>query len=273
MRLSVLCRLLPFGVVILFILGLTVPVFGAPQAQLTPFPTPTPGPDGRILYIVQEGDTLWRVSAITGVSLDELRALNNLGIDEPIIPGQELLIGYGGPAEVIPTPGPSPTPEILQPTATPEPGSGTLCVLVYNDVNGDALRQEEELSVRGAAISVSDTAGEVSLMEVSKAGSDAICFAELPQENYVISVAVPEGYNPTTVMNYSLTLEPGTETYLDFGVQLNTEMIAEASPPTGGGKSPLLGILGGLLLVGGIGLGVVAWWLGRRSGALPREPG
>src|SRR4030065_1155071 len=70
----------------------------APRAQLTVFPTPTPGPDGKVIYIVQSGDTLWRISAITGVKIETIRDLNNLGVNDNIIPGDRLLIGYAGPA-------------------------------------------------------------------------------------------------------------------------------------------------------------------------------
>jgi hypothetical protein len=269
LRNRLILSVLVFG---LLALSFAIPTLAAPEAQQTVFPTPTPGPDGRIIYIVQPGDTLWRVSAISGVPLDELRGLNNLGPDEPIIEGQELLLGFGGPAEVTPTPGPSPTPEADQPTPTAEAGSGTLCVIVYDDANGDALRQEEEPSVPGAAISVSDSTGEVSITADSQPGLEHDCFEELPQGDYNISVAVPDGYNPTTVMNYALVLDPGTETYMDFGIQANAETIAEAPPPTGGGNSPLLGVIGGVLLVGGIGLGVVAFWMSRRDrGAVPVE--
>ena len=90
----------------------------APLAQLTPFPTPTPGPDGRIIYIVQANDTILRISLIAGVSIDELRGLNNL-TDDVIVPGQELLLGLGGPSAATPTPGPSPTPTLAMPTASP----------------------------------------------------------------------------------------------------------------------------------------------------------
>ena len=50
--------------------GVLIPVSAAPALQLTPFPTPTPGTDGRIIYQVQDNDTLWRISAVSGVSLD-----------------------------------------------------------------------------------------------------------------------------------------------------------------------------------------------------------
>src|SRR4030042_5078312 len=80
------------------LMGLQTPSQAAPLAQLTVFPTPTPGADGRIIYIVQQGDTLWRISAITGVTIDEIRRLNNLTGDT-VTPGQKLLIGMAGPAE------------------------------------------------------------------------------------------------------------------------------------------------------------------------------
>jgi LysM repeat protein len=239
--------------------SLTSPAFAAPLYQMTPFPTPTPGPDGRIIYIVQPGDTLWRVSAITGVSLDQLRALNKLGADEPIVPGQQLLLGLAGPAEAAtPTFGPTFTPEPLQPTPSAQPGSGTLCILVFNDQNGDSLRQEEEPSIPSGEISVTDRAGKVSLTETTTTESTPHCFQELPEGEYNVSVAVPAGFNPTTVMNYAIKVEPGAETYLDFGAQPDSEQLAVAPPPTGSGNSPLWGILGGLLILFGVGLGIFA---------------
>ncbi len=113
----------------------------APRAQLTPFPTPTAGPDGRILYTVQSGDSLWRIAAVAGIPLEELRAMNNLGPDDIISPGQKILLGLGGPAGQLPTQGPPPTPTSELPTPTPGVGTGTLCILLYADVNGDAVRQ------------------------------------------------------------------------------------------------------------------------------------
>ncbi|MCK4899208.1 MAG: LysM peptidoglycan-binding domain-containing protein, partial [Anaerolineales bacterium] len=141
---------LSFLVSALIIFGLSGTVSAAPALQLTPFPTPTPGPDGRILYIVKVGDTLLRISLISGVSLDELRGLNNLTGDN-IFEGQELLLGLGGPSQVTPTPGPSPTPPQALPTPSPQPGSGNLCILLFNDINGDSIRQEDEPSIPDGA--------------------------------------------------------------------------------------------------------------------------
>ena len=67
------------------------PAVASPQFQLTPFPTPTPGPDGRILYTAQAGDTLWRIAAVAGITLDELRLLNNMQPDDVLVEGQVLV--------------------------------------------------------------------------------------------------------------------------------------------------------------------------------------
>jgi hypothetical protein len=142
-------------------------------AQLTVFPTPTPGPDGRILYIIQPNDTLWRISAITGVSIEDLRALNNLGPDTPIRPGDIMLIGLAGPAEVSPTPGPSSTPAPQEPTATTEPGWGNLCVILYDDQNGDSMRQEEEPSIPRGQINISNRSGSISHTAESPSGGNS----------------------------------------------------------------------------------------------------
>jgi hypothetical protein len=234
-------------------IGAQRPSLAAPLLQLTPFPTPTPGPDGRILYKVQPGDSLLRISLIAGVPLDELRGLNNLTGDN-IVVGQELLLGLGGPSEVTPTPGPSPTPTEVVPTPTPLPGSGIICVLLYDDRNGDAIRQEEEPSVPGGAISVSNRSGTFSESIETDAGSEPHCFTDLDEGEYTITVAIPDSYNPTTATSYVLDLRTGDETYLGFGAQRNSLSEVDAPTPEGRSRSPLLGILGGLALLAGLGL-------------------
>ncbi len=251
-----------FAFLFVALLGASLSAKAAPLPQYTAFPSPTPGPDGKIIYIVQPGDTLWRVSAITGVTVDEIRKLNNLGDNDIIREDQKLIIGFGGPpggqgttpeAAVTPTPsGPAPTESI---------GVGTLCIILYKDENGDAVRQEEEPSVSGGAISIANRDGSVSFTKKTIDGYNHQCFEDLKADDYNITVAIPEGYNATTVLNYPIKLHAGDETYLDFGAQPNSQLEAEtnALPVESGKKSPLIGILGGLMMLIGIGLGVYAW--------------
>lgn len=273
-------------VLLLTLLVVAVPTVAAPAPQYTAIASPTPGPDGRIIYIVQEGDTLWRIAAITGISLDELRRLNNLTAEDIIQPGERLLLGLGGPSEIPPTEGPPPTPTSDLPTPTPMIGTGILCISVFIDVNGDALRQEEELDLDAGAISISNRAGTVSLSQGESGGlvprcyedvelgyydilgsreeciSVVQCALELDQGQYNISVAIPEGYNATTSMDHVQDLEAGFQTFLDFGAQPNSETVAETPviPEVGQERSPLLAIIGIGLLVVGIGLGIAAFF-------------
>ena len=268
-------------VFLLAILTLGMPVLAAPPAQYTPFPTPTPGPDGKIIYIAQENDSAWRISAIFNIPLEQLKVLNRWG-DNPVIhPGDAILLGYAGPAENPVTPGPTTTSAPQLPTASPLPGWGNLCVILYNDLNGDSLRQEEEPAIPQGAISVTNRPGTVSKTAETVPGLDPICFNELPEGEYTISVAVPKGYNATTIMNLTLKLSAGDITYLPFGAQANSHTLAtEATGGMGGGvggnpprtRSPLLAIVGIVLVLMGVGAGLVAAGFIRIGGKRTQRP-
>jgi len=239
------------------ILDPALDVQAAPPYQI-PIYTPTPGPDGRIIYIVKANDTLLGISLITGMSVEELRGLNNLTSDT-IYEGQQLLLGLGGPPEVTPTIGPTPTATPVLPTPTPKPGRGDLCILLFNDRNGDSIRQEDEASIPGGAISFGNRAGTVSEATSSQPGLEHQCFEDLPEGEYTITIAVPEDYNATTQTTSEVILRGGEITYQNFGAQVNSQAIDPGVVlPEEGEKSPLLGIVGGLLLVAGIGFAVFA---------------
>lgn len=254
----------------LLLFGLMAPAQASPPAQAQ-FPSPTPGPDGRIIYIVQPGDSCFRIEALYGIPVDQLRGLNpQLDNDCTLVVGNELMLGIGGPASLSPTPGPSPTLE--PPTATPTPPAGTteICVLLYDDVNGDALRQETEIGIAGGAVSVGNTAGTFSatMTTVSEIDPDTLeplqtCFTDVPEGEYNISLAVPENYNPTMELTYTFAIKAGDRAFVDFGAQSRAETSGGAAPENGdaGGSalSPIFGILGGLLLLGGLGLGWYAF--------------
>jgi hypothetical protein len=221
--------------------------------------------------------------------LDELRRLNNLTETDVIKPGDRLLLGLGGPADIPPTEGPPLTPTSDLPTPTPLIGTGMLCVSVFLDTNGDGLRQEEELDLEGSAINISNRAGTVSLSQGENNGLEPRCYEDvtsgyydilgtraecisivqcamiLDQGEYNISVGIPDGYNATTTLNYITSLNAGDETFLDFGAQPNSETVAEAPiiPESSEEKSPILAIVGVGLLVVGIALGILAFVLRR----------
>jgi len=263
--------------------GLTLRAQAAPPQQQ--FATNTALPDGRILYTVQAGDTCGRVQLLYGISLEQLRELN-VGINADctnLIPGQNLLISLAGPSGPSATPGPSSTP--LPPTVTPTPIAGTteICVLLYDDKNGDALRQTDEPPIQGGAISVTENSGKFSktLETITNADPNAypgVCFTDVPEGNYNIGAAIPDNYNATTRLTDTFDIKAGDRAEVSFGAQpRDTGGSQPDNPDTpGSGPSPLIGFFGGFLLLGGLGLGYYALRLRtpqsklKRSGLLKR---
>jgi murein DD-endopeptidase MepM/ murein hydrolase activator NlpD len=188
--------LILFILISLLLFGLWLPANAAPNIQQV-IPTSTPGADGRILYIVQPGDSCYRVAALHTITVEQLRQLNSK-LDESctLIEGQELLIGIVSMAGT-PTAGPSPTP--APPTASPTPFTGTteICILLFNDSNGNALREETEPAVAGGAISVTENNGEYSaaqdtVIPADPAAYQGICFSNVPEGSYNITVGIPD---------------------------------------------------------------------------------
>lgn len=262
-----------FTLINLLLFGLWLPAHAAPKMQQTD-PTATPGPDGRILYIVKAGDNCFRVAALHTITVEQLRILNKT-LDEncALTEGQELLIGIVS-IEGTPTAGPSPT--ALPPTATPTPFTGTteICVLLYEDSNGDSFKQETEPAIAGGAVSVTEINGEYSASQETIIPADPIayqgvCFVDVPAGNYNITVGIPDNYNPTMELNRSLDVNAGDIAIVPFGVQSKDVVVdPTAKDPSDTGTSPIFGILGGLLLLGGAALGYYAWRSGKPESKL-----
>lgn len=269
-------RFLVFFLLIgLLLLGLWLPANAAPLAQQQ-VPSPTPGPDGRIIYIIQPGDSCIRIAALTGISVQTLLQLNSKINPEcsNLIEGQELLIGLAGAVAGTPTPGPSPTP--LPPTITPTPFTGTteICVLLFDDQNGDSFRQETEPAIAGGAVSVTEINGEYSASQDTVINPDpeafqGICFTDVPEGRYNITVGIPDNYNPTVILNHTMDVKAGDRASVDFGAQSQDIVVVDPEGSEGSGsRSPILGIIGAVLLLGGGALGYYAWRTGKPESKL-----
>lgn len=274
-------RAIPFfGFLIPFILlaGLLLSTTGAhaaPHAQ--GFVTNTPEPDGRILYIVVEGDSCSSVALKHGISVGQLRQLNSR-LDEncTLVIGQQLIVGL---VSTGPTAGPAPTLPPATPTTTPVSGTTIVCVLLFNDANGDALRQETEFGIDGGAVSLTNLNGSfsktldtVSTFDPDLLTPDRSCFEDVPPGEYNVSVAVPDDYNPTMLVTYTFTVRAGDQASIDFGAQSKSVTVADPEAAEGGGGSSVLGIFGLLLLLAGAGLGYYAWRSSQPQSKLKGSP-
>jgi len=98
----------------------SVPTFTPTPTQtatptLTPTPLPTPTPPPPQTYTVQPGDTLGGIAETFNITVEELKAFNEMDTDD-IVAGDSLRI-----PPPTPTPGPTPTLDPGEPTLTPAP--------------------------------------------------------------------------------------------------------------------------------------------------------
>ncbi len=246
--------IMALALVALFAMTMVLPALASNNQPQATYQTPTPDQNGRILFEVQPGQTCLGISLLTGVPLATLRELNNLQGDCVLQPGQKLLLGQGGPSQTSTTPGPSPTPTALLPTPTLPKGTGEVCIALYADINGNAMREDNEGLIAGGEVSLTDRTGAFSKTVTTTSGTDPVCIQSVPEGDYNVSVAIPQGYNPTTAMNYALKVQAGDQSTLDFGAQASAA--AQPVSPSEGGRSPIMGILGGILLLAGVALGL-----------------
>jgi hypothetical protein len=262
----------------LLILGISLPLHGANAAPVAQFVTATPGPDGRILYTVVAEDSCLQVALLHGITVQQLRQFNpRLDQDCTLFIGQQLVVGLASAGE--PTAGPAPT--LPSPTVTPTPVSGTteVCVLLFEDKNGDALRQETELGLEGGAVSLTNLNGSYSETQNTSSAVDPdtlepvrSCFIDVPGGEYNVSMAVPDEYNPTMLLSYNLSVKAGDRASIDFGAQSKTITVNEPTDTQGTDRSSILGIFGFLLLIGGAGLGYYAYRSGQPKSKLKGSP-
>lgn len=269
---------LSLGVLMAATLAIGVPALAGEAPRPVPqatYATPTPGPDGKIVYIVQEGDTPWVIAARAGLSLEQLRALNGLAANDFIVPGQQLLLGYGGPAQPTAAAGAAPTPTTPPPTPTPAFGTATICALLFVDQNGNAQLDAGETPLGGGQVSIADVNGKLAA-EFSTAEEyteDGLplsrCTPDLQTGDYNVSAAVPPDYNPTTAMSLPVRIDPGDTRYVEFAAQPSAALVN--SGQGSGTRSTALGLLGLLLLAGAGGLAFYAARLGRKTPSWNRK--
>ncbi|MFP4345493.1 MAG: LysM peptidoglycan-binding domain-containing protein [Anaerolineales bacterium] len=229
-----------------------------PTSEVPPTPaaTPTPRPDGAVVHIVQSGDTLLGIAFQYGVDLDELRRLNagTLGPNDMLSIGQEIIIS--GTPIALPTPTPEaaaeatpegqPTPE-TQPTeistaggeAEPETGGETaLCVLAYNDRNGDTVYQSDgEELIPNAVFTVVGTDGPAGSYTTNGI-NEPHCFKGLQPGNYVIRRTAPDGYALSGPAEWGVALGAGQSLPMSFGF-VRGEGAAEAETEAEGEEAPI----------------------------------
>jgi hypothetical protein len=258
-------KTLPVFLLLLIVLGLSLSTLRLPaSAQGTPYQTPTPNVNGDIIFKVRPGDGCISISLLTNVPIETIKSLNGLDDACTLLEGQDLVIGRVEPVVLTQTAFPTPTipPQLITPSLTPSPGTATICVVLFHDMDGNGMRTEGEDYLFGGEVSVSNRSGSISLTGTTVAGiPDEIeprCFPDLPQDSYNVSVAIPDGFNATTTTNYALEVKAGEDATIDFGAQESAPSAGVVEPDSAR-RSPVLAIVGGIILLAGLGLGFYVW--------------
>lgn len=256
--------LLTISLSLLVLVGLLF--FAAPQMvnagslNQAAYATPTPNADGEIIYTVQEGNSCTSIFLLTNVSIEQIIALNGLDENCTILPDQQLILATVAPATATPE-GPTPTPTMSPPTPTPFNGNATVCVVLYEDLNGNQKRSDTEFYLAGGVANLNNREGTFSQSLDTLGGDPALydvedlpCFQNVPEGEYNLSMGIPNGYNATTTLNYPLSVIAGDTVIVDFGAQPSSAAVTneDAAPSTD--RSPLLLAIGFLLLAGGAAL-------------------
>jgi hypothetical protein len=128
------------------------------------------------------------------------------------------------------TPVNTPTPTITPtPTFTPTPMTGSICVLTFDDRNGNRFRDPGEPLLPYAVFTLSDAHHVVGTYSTNGL-NEPYCFSTLDPSVYFISEMNPPGYESTTHDSWGISLQNGATINLEFGDRTETEPTPTATP-------------------------------------------
>jgi hypothetical protein len=145
-----------------------------------------------------------------------------------------------------PTPVNTPTPTPTEtPTVTPTPVSGSICVLSYDDRNGNRLRDPGEPLLPYAVLTLSDPHHVVGTYSTNGL-NEPFCFVGLEPQVYFVSETSPPGYESTTYDSWGVSLLNGVVFNLEFGNRSEPEPTPTWTPTAVPSPTPaaLLSMLG-----------------------------
>ena len=209
------------------------------KTQAGEFTTPTPGPDGKIIYIIQQDDTLWTIAALSGLSVEQLARHQRPGDQRLHCAGRAAPARLHSPAQPTAAAGEAPTPTAPPPTPTPNLGTAEICALLFVDENGNAKLDADEPPLGGGQVSIANVSGQLAAefataVEYTEDGLPlSHCVPDLQTGDYNVSAVVPPDYNPTTAMSVPVRIDPGDTRYVEFAAQPSAALVNSGE---GGGR-------------------------------------
>jgi LysM repeat protein len=196
------------------------------------------------VHVVEPGDTLFGIALQYGVEVEQILELNagSIGTNNMIWTDQELVIDIpeNAPPTVAPT-APA-TGEVtpgagVTPTAVADTTVGSVCVLAFNDRNGDTFRQPEtEELLPNAVFSVGDANGLVG-QYTTDGLSEPYCFSSLSPGTYQVTMQPPDGYSVSGPSYMAVGLSGGMDMNVGMGAKRG-----DSAPGPEGSETPTVDI-------------------------------
>jgi hypothetical protein len=165
--------------------------------------------------------------------------------------GQQIVISGEPVAAITPTPVPTEAQPITltlvpdesqseEATVMPESGAASVCVLAFNDQNGDTIYQaESEALVPNVTLSLVGTNGPGGTYTTDGL-NEPYCFENLQPGNYVLRQSPPEGYQISGPGEQGILLNAGQVYAVQVGYSRNGQGSGGGSaitPENGGGAA------------------------------------
>jgi len=201
-------------------------------------------------YPTHHNDVYWDSAALTVIA----QPVPPTNTPRPYVPPTRVPSTPTNTPTITPTPTNTPTatpvntatPTVTPtPTFTPTPMTGSICLMAFEDRNGDRLRDPGEPMLPYAVFTLSDAHHVVGTYSTNGL-SEPYCFIGLEPDIYFVSEMNPPGYESTTHDSWGVSLQNGATVNIEFGdrTEMDPTPTATALPSPTPTKVALLSVVG-----------------------------
>lgn len=133
-------------------------------------------------------------------------------------------------------------------------GTGQICVLAFDDQNGNGVREADESLLAGVGFTLADANG-VKGSYKSDGNSEPYCFGSLAAGAYTVQARGASGLEVTTPGQWAISLSNGAQFDVTYGARTGDGETAQ--PAAAGGSTSAPASASGMSTLGRIVLGVL----------------
>jgi LysM repeat protein len=128
---------------------------------------------------------------------------------------------------------PAPVTEVASNAINPAATTGSVCVILFEDLNQNRIQESGENALAGGMINLSQAGQPVESIQTD-AAPDPHCFVNLSLGDYVTVASAPSGYGLTTSNQFRVQLSPGATINVAFGAAEGVQAVAPPPADSGG---------------------------------------